>query len=142
MDLLGNLKKLLGIQEKPQWQNRVPVGQALSKDDIARLPQQSRELAQVYNQNPEDERVASLDPAMFGYAADQAPSTANFNRITPGYQVAAQNYEANFNRGTTNSPYLVGNGAIDPVNFGYPSDGPAPVQRPGVMNFDKLLRRR
>jgi len=39
--------------------------------------------------------------------------------VTPGYEEAAKNYEAAFDRGDYNSPYIIGQ---DPKNFGYAED--------------------
>ena len=158
MDLLGNLKKLLGIQGP---QNAQPIAQRIQSQAVARQPMQPEapditvdptgripysartpELARLGNQyvaNPTDSRFLGVDPAQFGFPADELGR--NFNNITPGYQAAAQNYERNISS-NTNSPYIVGNGAIDPANFGYSADGPVARQRPGLSTFDQLLRRR
>lgn len=71
------------VQNAAIPQREIPVGQAMSPQDISRLAPQIQPLAQIYNQNPQDPRVMHLDPAMFGYAADtaarppQAPSFAS-----------------------------------------------------------------
>lgn len=89
MDILNGLAQLLGLNKSPaqasipngksggtfpqqagQWQDKIPVGTSLAPQDIQRLPQNVQGLAQVYNQNPQDPRVAHIDPAMFGYKAD------------------------------------------------------------------------
>lgn len=59
---------------QPQSQAGVPVGQALTPENIAALPSNVQGLAQIYNTNPQDPRVAHLDPAMFGYAPDNTVS--------------------------------------------------------------------
>lgn len=51
-------------------QGQVPVGQQMTPQHIASLPQNIQGLAQIYNQNPMDPRVAHIDPAQFGYAPD------------------------------------------------------------------------
>jgi hypothetical protein len=51
-------------------QSQIPVGQPLTQQNISHLPPQVQQLAQIYNQNPQDPRVAHIDPAIFGYAPD------------------------------------------------------------------------
>lgn len=61
---------------------QIPVGQSLSNQDISKLSPQIQGLAQIYNQNPQDPRVAHLDPAIFGYAPDntvRSPQQTPFN---------------------------------------------------------------
>lgn len=64
-----------GPNNPSQWQNQVPVGQTLSAQDIQKLPQNVQPLAQIYAQNPQDPRVAHIDPAIFGYAPDNSTQT-------------------------------------------------------------------
>jgi len=49
----------------------IPVGQSLTPENIAALSPDVQGLAQIYNTNPQDPRVAGVDPAMFGYAPDE-----------------------------------------------------------------------
>jgi len=59
---------------------------------------------------------------------------SNRQPVTPGYEEAAQNYEAAFARGDFNSPYIIGQ---DPKNFGYAEDigqyGSQPMQQARPM---------
>lgn len=84
MDFLQFLAHLINPQQgAPSPQNTaqspqggIPVGQALTPQNISSLSPNVQPLAQIYNQNPQDPRVAHIDPAIFGYAADntqQAP---------------------------------------------------------------------
>jgi len=107
MDILANLRKLLGIQQEQPKQ---------------KLSMKPADVPVQYQVQPE--------------------ITRDFNRITPGYQNAALNYERNFDQGNFNSPYIAGPQAIDPANFGYSQAGAQPRQRPGLLDFDQLLRRR
>ena len=53
---------------------KIPVGQSIPQSFMDSYNPQTKALAQIYNQNPQDARVAHLDPKMFGYAPD---NTAN-----------------------------------------------------------------
>jgi len=74
MDILSNLKKLLGIQDGQRRPEQLAVGQPQTQRTIGRLPQQVQQQAQIYEQNPDDPRVAGADPALFGYAEDDGIS--------------------------------------------------------------------
>jgi hypothetical protein len=68
-------------QGQPSYMNTVPVGQPIPQGVMNQLPPQTRALAQIYQHNPQDARVMHLDPAMFGYAADN--SGAGMRMPTP-----------------------------------------------------------
>ena len=73
----GPTNKPADVPAKYQMKNnmqritQIPVGQAMTPENIAGLPAQVQPLAQIYNANPQDPRVAGVDPAMFGYAPDE-----------------------------------------------------------------------
>lgn len=102
LKILANLFQNGGQHPQAQQaapEHQVPVGQTLSQQDIGRLSPQTQQFAQIYNQNPQDPRVAHIDPSIFGYAPDNTssspiqvskyPSGQNFNPqgngVNPGY---------------------------------------------------------
>lgn len=112
---LGNLlRSMMGMKEEhgkqpvqqqqaaqPQQQKQtIPVGQKIPQNFMDSYSPQTRVLAQIYNQNPMDPRVAHIDPAMFGYAADNTarslsplppqhmpklPNSLQGGQFNPGY---------------------------------------------------------
>lgn len=53
-----------------QQQQMTPVGQPIPQDMMNSFSPQTRQLAQIYQNNPMDPRVMHLDPKMFGYQPD------------------------------------------------------------------------
>lgn len=66
----GGAKTAVKTAPLQQMSAGIPVGQGLTPENIAALSPDIQPLAQIYNANPQDPRVAHLDPAMFGYAPD------------------------------------------------------------------------
>lgn len=64
-----------------QQHQMIPVGQPIPQDFMNSFSPQTRALAQIYQSNPMDPRVAHLDPAMFGYAPDKTVS--GFGSLPP-----------------------------------------------------------
>lgn len=94
-----------------QMAQMIPVGQPIPKAFMDSFSPQTRALAQIYQNNPQDPRVAHLDPKMFGYAPDntmmhpavqamllhslnrpglQMPGNLPFGGLQGGYDQAAQ----------------------------------------------------
>lgn len=77
MSLLNSLAHLFDHQSTPSQQRSTtnvgihgdPLPGQSYNSHMAMTPQ-TRQLAQIYSQNPQDPRVAHLDPAMFGYGPD------------------------------------------------------------------------
>ena len=65
--------QILNTMNFPSPNGQIPVGQPLTQQNINALPQNIQGMAQIYNQNPMDPRVAHVDPAIFGYAPDGPP---------------------------------------------------------------------
>ena len=56
---------------------------------------------------------------LLGIQDAQKTTVINGRTVKPGYEDAAQKYEAAFARNDLNSPDIIG---VDPANFGYPAE--------------------
>lgn len=115
--------------QNPQQGGQIPVGQALNPQDISRLSPELQPLATIYAQNPQDPRVAHIDPKVFGYAPDDPKSIGyNPNPSTDIPYTAHTKQLAELGNQYSQSPLqFFGADAVDPGLFGYPADGPGGV---------------
>lgn len=131
----GSSKKTTPQQ---QWQNQVSTGQKLTTQDISRLPQQQQSNAQIYNQNPQDPRVTNIDPALFGYKADD---TLQMGKPKQYLQGANNNSSSAIDiQGRTNPGYIpLQNSGLG--GKGYTANL-QPAQNPQLNQLLDLLKRR